>query len=239
MSQQQMLAQFIDNYLAGRGWLISADKKESVDQHGPVPWLTYPAIRMLERIATPRMRVFEYGAGNSSLWWGQRVQQVYTVEHDSDWYSGIRSRLGSANRVVYVPRGAALDPKLESVISQFFGAGLDQPPVQSGGDEPPPDNRSEQFTAYAAEMLRFPPGYFDIVVVDGRARVLSTWVAIRQLGPDGLLVLDDSNRERYETAYRLLDEAGFSRIDFWGPGPINTYEWCTSFFTKSLDLFRR
>ena len=33
------------------------------------------------------------------------------------------------------------------------------------------------------------------------------------------------------------DEAGFRRIDYYGPGPVNRQEWCTSLFVKSLDVF--
>lgn len=29
---------------------------------------------------------------------------------------------------------------------------------------------------------------------------------------------------------------GFGRIDFWGPGPINTFGWCTSFFSRNLKI---
>ena len=79
---EDMIKRFVSNYLTNSGWLASADKKESIDNEGPVPWFTYPAIRMLEKIITPDLRVFEYGSGGSSIWWSERVNEVYSIEHD-------------------------------------------------------------------------------------------------------------------------------------------------------------
>jgi hypothetical protein len=30
---------------------------------------------------------------------------------------------------------------------------------------------------------------------------------------------------------------GFKRIDFYGPGPVNRLEWCTSLFVRDLNVF--
>jgi hypothetical protein len=33
--------------------------------------------------------VFEYGAGNSTLWWAARVAEVTSVEHDPEWVASL------------------------------------------------------------------------------------------------------------------------------------------------------
>lgn len=55
----------------------------------PIPWITYPATIMLKRIVAPNHNVFEFGCGNSSLWWASRVASVISVEHDEDWASKV------------------------------------------------------------------------------------------------------------------------------------------------------
>lgn len=64
------------------------DCGEVVDEHGePIPWLTYPAIEFLQARVCHSMAVFEYGSGNSTLWWGERVHKLVSCEHDKEWYA--------------------------------------------------------------------------------------------------------------------------------------------------------
>ncbi len=39
------------------------------------------------------MQVFEYGCGNSTLWWSERVARVFSVEHDRGWYEKVRCKV--------------------------------------------------------------------------------------------------------------------------------------------------
>jgi predicted O-methyltransferase YrrM len=39
------------------------------------------------------MAVFEYGSGNSTLWWSRRTTRVVSCEHDKVWYDVMRDRL--------------------------------------------------------------------------------------------------------------------------------------------------
>lgn len=70
-----------------------------------LPWLTYPAIRFLEgRIgAGLGFRVLEFGSGNSTIWLSDRVESVYSVEHDLVWYNKFR-RMAKLGNVVYMYR---------------------------------------------------------------------------------------------------------------------------------------
>lgn len=67
---------------------------ECVDKDGnPIPWYTYPAIEFLGSLDFSTKNVFEYGAGNSTLWWGQRALNVVSVEHNPEWFAKIQSKL--------------------------------------------------------------------------------------------------------------------------------------------------
>ena len=86
------------------GWLRSFREGRCVDAHGdPVPWLTYPAIEFLAARVKPEWRVFEYGAGSSTLWWAKRVREVVSVEHDPEWFAKVGAALPANVRLVHVP----------------------------------------------------------------------------------------------------------------------------------------
>ena len=57
----------------------------------PIPWYTYPAIEYLSQLDYSNKRVFEYGSGNSSLFWSKRAKEVISVESSSQWYELIKS----------------------------------------------------------------------------------------------------------------------------------------------------
>lgn len=78
-----------------------------------------------------------------------------------------------------------------------------------------------------------------MIVLDGMARCFAAWLAPRHLKPDGFIVFDNADRWHYNQAYRFLRAAGFYRLDFYGPGPVNKIEWCTSIFTRNLNAFER
>lgn len=75
------------------GWSRSFIEGRPLDRQGnPIPWYTYPAIEFLRNLQLDSCRVFEYGAGNSSLFWAQRVKQVVAVENDPSWADEVRAR---------------------------------------------------------------------------------------------------------------------------------------------------
>jgi hypothetical protein len=67
--------------------LESGRSSSCVDAKGnPVPWYTYPAIEYLKQLDFSRSSVFEYGSGNSTLFWASRAARVVSVEDDPEWY---------------------------------------------------------------------------------------------------------------------------------------------------------
>ena len=69
------------------GFSRSAAERSCVDRNGsPVPWYTYPAIEFLSQFCYEKYSVFEYGSGNSTLFWSARAANVTSIEHDPAWY---------------------------------------------------------------------------------------------------------------------------------------------------------
>ena len=87
-----------------QGYADSLIRKECVDSDGrPIPWITYPAIEYLNKLDFSQKTVFEYGAGNSTLWWSQRAKTITSVEGVEAWYESIRNQLPNNCRILYEP----------------------------------------------------------------------------------------------------------------------------------------
>jgi hypothetical protein len=107
------------------GHARSRNERACVDAEGaPIPWYTYPAIEYLRQLNFSRARVFEYGCGNSTLFWGQRAQRVVSVESDPEWHARVLAQIGAApidlrletQREAYVGCIHGADPPFDAVI---------------------------------------------------------------------------------------------------------------------------
>lgn len=84
------------------GWLRSLSENRPVNLNGePIPWFTYPAIDFLDDIVRSDMRIFEWGSGNSTLWWSKRVRSVFSVEDHPAWFDAMQSSLPGNARIMF------------------------------------------------------------------------------------------------------------------------------------------
>jgi hypothetical protein len=75
----------------GAGWRQSLRSEVAADAVGePLPLYTYPCIAYLEQIDWSGSVVFEYGAGQSTLFWARRCRQVHAVDNDLAWTERFR-----------------------------------------------------------------------------------------------------------------------------------------------------
>lgn len=66
----------------------------------PIPWYTYPAIEYLNQFDFSEKNIFEFGSGNSSLYWASRVKSVVSVESDPAWYDIVKNSLKSNQKLM-------------------------------------------------------------------------------------------------------------------------------------------
>ena len=147
-----------------------------------VPWWTFEASDRVAGFlaARPDARVFEWGSGASTVWLSRRAGSVTSVEHDGSWAGIVRPVLPD-NAVVRVVEPVPVTAAAVPVLSEKPGfEGLD-------------------FRDYV-DALDETEGTFDLVVVDGRARNACFHRAVWRLAPDGVLVFDNVDRERYRSA---------------------------------------
>lgn len=157
-----------------------------------LPWWVYAASERVEQFLRDRggrATVFEYGCGASTLWLAGRAGEVHSVEHDGAFVAMMAGKLADQPHV-----------HLRHVPARPVTAGV--PPTPSGRF----GHRNLDFTDYVAAVDAV-PGTFDLIVVDGRARTACLRRAAGRLAPDGLLVFDNSNRQRYQEALLSTDLA--------------------------------
>lgn len=86
------------------GWFESFRAKQAIGRDGrPIPWITYPCLSFLEERVGTSMNVFEYGCGNSTLWWASRVQRVTSCEHNRSWYDEVKKTAPSNVELHHIP----------------------------------------------------------------------------------------------------------------------------------------
>jgi hypothetical protein len=173
-----------------------------------VPWWTYRAIDVVDAwlSAHPHpVRVFEYGAGASTLWLAQRADEVHSVEHDrafADYFGpALAAHHNVELHVVEAVRSA--NPIITS--AKEGQAGLD-------------------FADYVATIDKV-GGTFALIVIDGRAREACITAALPRLEPGGIIVLDNSRRHRYRQA---ITAAGITEHRLRGLTPALPYPDQTS-----------
>ncbi|MES2828366.1 MAG: FkbM family methyltransferase [Bacteroidota bacterium] len=74
-------------YLADKGWFGAFKTKSAIDENGnAIPWVTYSFIDFIKDRITKAHDIFEFGSGNSTIFYAKLAGSVYSVEHDKDWF---------------------------------------------------------------------------------------------------------------------------------------------------------
>ena len=81
-------------YLNEIGWINSFKNQIPMDKESnPLPWVTYGFIDFISDRLNDKMDIFEYGSGNSTLWYSQNTNSVTSVEHDKNWFEKISKEM--------------------------------------------------------------------------------------------------------------------------------------------------
>lgn len=70
------------------------------------PWMAQSFVRAFEKLDMSDWTVFEWGSGQSTLWFAQRVKQIVSMEHNPLWYEEARKMCdGLENVSIHFPLG--------------------------------------------------------------------------------------------------------------------------------------
>ena len=161
-----------------------------------LPWMSFGAVRYLERFLRPDHFVFEFGSGGSSFFLARRVASVLSVENDPAWHQRV-TELATA-------RG------FTNLHCEYHALQLDRP-----------ETYEEQ-----GYFLALQPRPYDVIIVDGyldyengrygRLRHVAFERALRCVRrPGGIIVVDD-----YWMLRELAARAPEARVtEFVSTGP--------------------
>lgn len=191
---RSLLSFAVKGYLAEIGWFNSFDTKSSVDEQGnPIPWVTYSFIDFIKTRINKHHSIFEFGSGNSTLFYANLVKKVVSVEHDKEWFDKVVAAKAGNSAMIFCE-------------------------LQPDGD-------------YSKTPLSLGEK-FDIIIIDGRDRVNCCKQCLGALNDEGVVVLDNTERDHYQPAIDFMLANGFKHIAFTGISP--------GFFIKnSTSLFYR
>ena len=87
----------------GLGHKKSFDTQKPISAGGePFPWFTYPAIEYLKQLDFRDLIILEWGIGNSTKFFASRCKEIYTIEHNENWFTLIKEELPSNAKPILV-----------------------------------------------------------------------------------------------------------------------------------------
>ncbi len=134
------------------------------------PWISYKAVRFCEVILHSEMIGYEWGSGNSTLWFGKRLKKLTSIEHSSHWYRVISEEI-----------------KRQKITNiDYHLIPLEHPPHL------PTFPRYDSPPQYVRAIEEFSSEPFDFIAVDGHYRMACVQAALFHLKPGGLLLIDNT-----------------------------------------------
>lgn len=146
---------------------------------------------ILEGALNERSKVFEFGTGGSTIWFAKRVGELVSVEYNPDWFQTLRG--GFREDFGRVPPNVTLLLKSSFSDNKWL---LSKTTKQQVG------------WRFVDSISEFPDYYFDLVVVDGRARMACMLKSRSKVKLGGIILLDDSQREHYRGGINLMSDWG-------------------------------
>jgi hypothetical protein len=139
--------------------------------HPGRPWIAKRAVQFCDEYLSKEHIGLEWGSGRSTIYFGQRLKTLLSIEHNPSWYSTIKGQLEEKGYVHidyrYVP--------------------LDHDPGE------PTIPHYKNLPKYVRVAEEFRDETLDFVVVDGHYRQACILAVLPKLKSGGLLLVDNTN----------------------------------------------
>lgn len=183
-------------------------------RHYPSPWLSPAATLFFEEWLKKDQKMAEFGSGLSTVFFASRMEEVVSIEHYKPWHEKVVALFEEKGlkNVDYrlITEVSNDDFKSDEALNHLIRLSDSKFQIK------------ESFQPYYRGISDKPDGYFDVVLVDGRARPECVFSSIEKLKSGGLMVLDNSERKRYEVIFAFLKEwmkytttNGLTDTTFW------------------------
>lgn len=95
-------------------WILSVEfgqfktmSRGCVDKNDEfIPWYTYPAIEYIKQMDFSDKSIFEFGSGNSTIFWAKRCKKAVSIEDNKDWFEKVMPSLPANVEYKLVPEKA-------------------------------------------------------------------------------------------------------------------------------------
>jgi precorrin-6B methylase 2 len=175
------------------------------------PWITIKAKLWLDKILRPDMILYEFGSGMSTLYFSTKVKTIISIEHDKNWYSKIKDKLKNNqidNCEYYLKEPEYVNTQYSKKIKAKYISNLTK-------------YQGFHFRDYIESINRYSDQFFDLVFIDGRARIGCILHSIKKIKPGGYLVLDNSDEKKYKLVHKILKS--YEKRNFFGIALSNPY----------------
>lgn len=176
-----------------------------------IPWIPLTAKIWLDKTLKPDMTLFEYGSGLSTLYFSSKVKNIVSIEHNRKWYNIFEKEL-KKNQIT----------NCEYYLKEpeSFGT-LNITKNKAEYISNTKEYRGFHFKEYVETIDIYPDHYFDIVFIDGRARIDCIKHSINKIKSGGFLILDNSEEKKYKLAQSILKN--YEKLTFFDISPLNPY----------------
>lgn len=145
------------------------------------PWMNIKEIKLVEKYLKSEMKMFEWGAGGSTLHFPEFVSFYRSIEHNEEWFEKVKKEIINNTEIHLVPNDA---PRTM--------------PTQK-----------HQFETYINSIDKFDDKFYDAFLIDGRARGWCAEKALDYCTKDTIVFIHDYwNRPQYhivEKWYKVID----------------------------------
>ncbi|RIW12269.1 class I SAM-dependent methyltransferase [Algoriphagus lacus] len=178
------------------------------------PWIAHFAFQRLKSLIRPNMSVLEFGSGGSTLYLADKVESIYSIEHDPFWFKEIHKELEKYPSVTHV----LVSPEKKEGVEQYksvnglFSTGLD-------------------FEKYAHAADHLPDNSIDLLIIDGRVRPQCLKQTKSKLKPGGILLFDNADRESYQETIK-------SELNGWKMEMYNGVTVYDAFFNETRIYYK-
>jgi len=135
-----------------------------------IPWWSYTTTELVARRLPTRADVFEWGSGGSTVWFIDRGATVTSIEHDERWYERMRGAVTAPSTIRLIA------PTPTGSILWRHGPGF--------------------FDDYVGAIREWPDESFDLVAIDGAARLECAMAAKPKVRLGGFILVDDFHGPR-------------------------------------------
>lgn len=195
---------------------------------GDRPRFTFQATHFLTSVVNNKMRVYEYGTGESTLFFARYVKEVIAVDCNSIILYKVKDAIiekGYLNSRINL-----IHPKYDCT---YFGRNFWEPDLYLSVLK---DYSGQTFEEYAKSIEKYPDGYFDIISINKPVQFACLRQAIKKLNEGGYIVLDDVNEAEYSWIDKIFDNYNWRKIIFYGASPLRSYFKSTYLWKKIRKL---